>query len=126
MIEKVFIEPYLDVFLVKEEVSGKQVASCHDKEDAEYLLALINGTTEQKYMCIEILICYMSHRWDTDYVYIPFPEGNEVQEGTKERALRQWRAEQQDTVQTESITYFGIYNYNWDDQYTKDGDLIED
>jgi len=35
-------EPYLDVFLIKEIISGKQVALCHDRQDAEDIINCIN------------------------------------------------------------------------------------
>ena len=39
---RVETEPYLDVILIKEVVSGKQIAHCHDLEDAEYIANRIN------------------------------------------------------------------------------------
>ena len=46
--QEVEIEPHLDVFLVKEISSGRQVAMCHNKEDAEYIVGRINRYNHER------------------------------------------------------------------------------
>ena len=85
----------------------------------------------KKFLAVEILICYFEHTWNTDYVYIPYPEAGEMLNETKDRAIEAYKKELEEQLGKVgtfgcNVAYLGIYNINWDEPVDENGDPIDE
>ena len=85
----------------------------------------------KKFLNIEIIICFLDHTWNTDYVTLPYPDGGEEIDDTRFKAIQQWGIEEQEKAEQRgsvgpTVTYVGVYNYNWDEPVDENGDLIDE
>ncbi len=88
---------------------------------------------KKKFLNVEVIICYIGHNWVTDYVLIPYPENNETEYETKDRAIHKWLEEESDRAKNRPldeiapiVTYVGIYSYNMDEPVDENGDFIDE
>jgi hypothetical protein len=87
----------------------------------------------KKFLNVEIIVCLADNTWYTDYVLIPYPDGGEMLDDTKFKAIQKWTLEE--TVKNDkrpeseiipTVGYIGVYNINWDEPVDENGDFIDD
>jgi len=87
-----------------------------------------------KFLSVEIIICYMDHTWDTDYVYIPFPDSDTMESQDQEiltECIKRWEEQEEAVVDQRGsigpiVAHYGLYNVNWDEPVDKDGNGWEE
>lgn len=84
-----------------------------------------------KYLSVEVIICYMDHTWNTDYVYIPYPEQDASSQELTDLVIGQWEKEEVAAAEQRGsigpmVAHVGLYNVNWDEPVDKDGNGWEE
>ena len=80
-----------------------------------------------KFLAVEIIICYLNNTWNTEYVYVPYPEAGEMLQETKDKATTEWeKMNDKRLLDFGTRTYIGVYNINWDEPVDKDGNPLDE
>lgn len=85
-----------------------------------------------KFLTVELMICWMDYTWSNDYVWIPYPE-DEVGQQDEEvltAAIKLWEEKEEAVIDQRGsvgpvVAKICLYNVNWDEPVDKDGNFIE-
>lgn len=83
-----------------------------------------------KFLTVELMICWMDNTWTTDYVWIPYPTDDEKPEEILTEAIKLWEAAEEAVIDQRGsvgpvVAKICLYNVNWDEPTDKDGNRIE-
>lgn len=110
----------------KFETDSDAATSCYN--DA----VLFSIEIPEKFLCVELMICYTDNTWNTDYIYIPYPEDEEGQQDDEllTKCTKLWEEKEEAVAGQRSsisppVAHIALYNVNWDEPVDKDGERTE-